>query len=218
MNITIKHSIISAGTFSLLSLGSLAVASPSYAFSLDLNSWSRIGDVNPISANQATLNSGSFNTALTGGGTGSIEDLLGITPGSLDPAGSTFGATQGSAIQKTFADINAGDVLRFNWNFSTNDADAAFVTINNSVFALAGSTPFSYSFTNAGNYRVGIAIVDVEDTIGASRLVISNASINEVPEPMTILSSLTALGVGVGMRRRFNEKAASMKKDKGKNS
>lgn len=218
MNLTIKHSIISAGTVSLLSLGSLVVASPSYGFSLDLSSWSKIGDVNPISSNQATLNSGSFNTALTGGGTDSVEDFLGITPGSLDPAGSTFGASQGSAIKQTFASINAGDVLRFNWNLSSTDADAAFVTINNSVFALASSTPFSYSFTNAGNYSVGIVIVDVEDTIGASQLVISNASISEVPEPMTILSSLTALAVGVGMRRRFNEKAAPMKKDKGKNS
>ncbi|MFN6566014.1 PEP-CTERM sorting domain-containing protein [Dendronalium sp. ChiSLP03b] len=204
--ITIKNSVLTAGTASLLSLGSLALTSPSYGFSLNLNSWQTIGDVNPISSTQATLNSGSFYTVPTGGGAGSLEDFLSLTPGSLDPATSIFGATQGSAIKQTFTDIKVGDVLRFDYSFLTNDADSAFVTINNSVIALTASTPFTYSFTSAGTYNVGIGVVDVDDTIGASKLIVSNAKLDAVPEPITILGSLTALGFGVSMRRRFGRK------------
>ncbi|MBH8578182.1 PEP-CTERM sorting domain-containing protein [Nostocaceae cyanobacterium CENA369] len=207
--ITIKNSLITAGTASLLSLGSLALTSPSYAFNLNLSSWSKIGDVNPISSTQATLNSGTFDTAPTGGGAGSLEDFLSITPGSLDPATSTFGATQGSAIKQTFTDIKVGDVLHFDYSFLTNDADSAFVTINDSVIALTASTPFTYSFTSAGSYNVGIGIVDVDDAIGASQLIVSNAKLDAVPEPMTILGSLTALSFGVGMRRRFGRKKSA---------
>jgi len=204
MLLGIKKSLFTAGATSLLSLGTLAIANPSYAASIDLSNWGTIGDT-IVNNSQAAINSGTVNTALTGGGTGSIEDFLGITAGSIDPVGSTFGGTQGSAIKKTFTSINAGDVFRFNWNFATSDTDSAFVTIDNSVIPLTGSTPFTYSFAAAGNYNIGIGVVDVEDSIGSSTLTITNANLQAVPEPMTILGSVVALGFGQVMRRRLGK-------------
>ncbi|MCM0593809.1 MAG: PEP-CTERM sorting domain-containing protein [Gloeotrichia echinulata DEX184] len=204
MLLGIKKSLFTAGATSLLSLGTLAIANPTYAASIDLSNWGTIGDT-IVNNSQAAINSGTVNTALAGGGTGSIEDFLGISAGSLDPVGSTFGATQGSAIKKTFTSINAGDVFRFNWNFATSDTDSAFVTINNSVIPLTGSTPFSYSFATAGNYNIGIGVVDVEDTIGNSTLTVSDADLQAVPEPMTILGSAVALLFGTVMRLRLTK-------------
>ncbi|MFK0731816.1 MAG: PEP-CTERM sorting domain-containing protein [Gloeotrichia echinulata GP01] len=202
MLLGIKKSLFTAGATSLLSLGTLAIANPTYAASIDLSNWGTIGDT-IVNNSQAAINSGTVNTVLAGGGTGSIEDFLGITAGSLDPVGSTFGATQGSAIKKTFTSINAGDVFSFNWNFLTSDTDSAFVTINNSVIPLTGSTPFSYNFPTAGNYNIGIGVVDVEDTVGNSTLTVSDADLQAVPEPMTILGSAVALLFGTVMRRRL---------------
>ncbi len=202
MLLGIKKSLFTAGATSLLSLGTLAIANPSYAASIHLSNWSTIGDT-IVTNSQATINSGTLNTVLAGGGTGSIEDFLGITAGSLDPVGSTFGATQGSAIKKTFTSINAGDFFRFNWNFATSDTDSAFVTINSSIIPLTGSKPFSYSFATAGSYNIGIGVVDVEDTIGNSTLTVSDADLQAVPEPMTILGSAVALLFGTLMRRRL---------------
>ncbi|MEA5502280.1 PEP-CTERM sorting domain-containing protein [Halotia wernerae UHCC 0503] len=208
MLISLKHSILTTGTVSLLSLGSLSLASPSYAVNLDLTSWNTIGDVNPIASDQAILNSGTINTVSTGGGTGSLEEFLDVPAGSLDPDPDNFVfSTFGSAIKTTFTGIQTGDVFDFNWDFSTSDTDSAFVTINNSVIPLAASgNVFKYSFTNAGNYNVGIGIIDVGDSIGGSQLTVSNANLKPVPEPLTILGSLTALSFGVAMRRRFGKK------------
>ncbi len=208
MPISLKHSILTTGTVSLLSLSSLAFATPSYAVSLDLTSWNTIGDVNPITSGQVTLNSGTVNTVSTGGGAGSLEEFLTVPAGSLDPDPDNFiFSTFGSAIKTTFTGVQTGDVFGFNWDFSTSDADSVFVTINNSVIPLAASGKvFKYSFTNAGNYNVGIGIVDVNDSIGGSQFTVSNANFEPVPEPLTILGSLTAFSFGIVMRRRFGKK------------
>ncbi|MBD2360565.1 hypothetical protein H6G36_05080 [Anabaena minutissima FACHB-250] len=47
---------------------------------------------------------------------------------------------------------------------------------------------------SAGNYTVGIGIVDVEDAGGQSKLVVSNGKLQPVPEPLTILCVFTGLG------------------------
>jgi hypothetical protein len=203
---SIKHSVFTVGTASLLSLGTLTLASPTYAISLDLSTWDSIGDV---TNSPTTLNSGTNSTVSTGGGVGSLDGFLDITPGSLDSLapGSNFGSPFGSAIKKTFTSINAGDIFSFNWDFSTNDIDSAFVTINNSVIALTGSYSFSYNFTTAGIYNIGIGVVDVDDAFGKSTLTVSNANLQAVPEPGTMLGLLTGMSGGVGMLRRFGKKA-----------
>jgi hypothetical protein len=206
---SIKNSLLTAGATSVLSLSAMAVASPTYAANLNLSTWGSIGDVS-LTSTQATLKSGDeFNTAITGGSVGSVEDFLGIPGGSLDPAGSFFGATQGSAIKTTFASVKAGDIFSFDWSFLTSDSDIAFVTINNSVLSLAGNSSFNYVFPSAGNYQVGIGVVDVDDASGESQLTISNANFTTVPEPTTTLGAIAALGLGMSIKRRFQNKAGA---------
>jgi hypothetical protein len=169
----------------------------------------------------------------TGGGTGSLEAFLGLPNGTVLPGnGSTFGSQEGSAIRGTVSAANAEDVLRLTWNFSSNERsqtnpnnDYAFVTINgvllppvasisdattaSSPYAFtSGNRTFTYSLPVAGNYDVGIGIVDVNDTIASSRFIVSNASVEPVPEPITIVGSMMALGFGVKLRRRFGKKSS----------
>ncbi|AFY47641.1 hypothetical protein Nos7524_1775 [Nostoc sp. PCC 7524] len=204
---SIKNSLLTAGVSSVLSISAMAVASPTYAANLDLSTWGSIGDVS-LTSTQATLKSGDeFNTAITGGSVGSVEDFLGIPGGSLDPVGSFFGATQGSAIKTTFASVKAGDIFSFDWSFLASDSDSAFVTINNSVLSLTGNSSFNYVFPSAGNYNVGIGVVDVDDAIGESQLTVSNANFTKVPEPTTTLGAIAALGLGMSIKRRFHNKA-----------
>lgn len=225
-----KRSSKKAVAISLFSLGSLTIASPSFAASLDVGSWTRSGDVSQTPG-QATLTnafpgglddtaanpnnisnvSGSEPTFIS-----NLETFLGVNQGALG-----LDATEGSAIQ-TALNITGGDVFSFDWNFLTNDdpgLDRAFVTIvnsalGNSVIPLTGSSRFSYTFTTAGNYNIGIGVVDANagdpigaGTSGSSRLIVSNANVEPVPEPLTILGSLSALGFGLGMRRRFRKQA-----------
>ncbi len=206
----IKHSIFTAGTVSLLSFGSLAVASPSYAINLDFSNWNSIGDVSTTSSPRILkTGDGTSDLPQTDGGSGSLEDFLTLSPAYLY---TNYNAYQGSAIQKTLS-VNSGDVFRFNFNFSPdpnnsdpNYTDIAFVTINNQVsFLGAGTSTFSKSFNAGGSYNIGIGVADVGDATGQSTLKVSNASVQPVPEPGTILGTLAALGFGARMVKRFGK-------------
>lgn len=202
----IKHSFFTVGTTSLLSFGTLTIANPSYAVTLDLTTWNTIGDAALNSSTQGTINSGTEPTVTTGGGSGSLEQFLTIPSNSIVDA--IPNAVFGSAIKKTYA-VNSGDVFSFNYTFSTPDSDVAFMTINNIIATLTASSPFSYSFTSAGNYNIGIGVVDVNDSIGQSTLIVTNANIQagteSVPEPTTMLGLFTGLGFGAAMKRRFRK-------------
>ncbi|NES82964.1 MAG: calcium-binding protein [Moorea sp. SIO2B7] len=98
-------------------------------------------------------------------------------------------ATAGSAI-KLEIEVDAGDVLIFDWNFQSNDGgffnDFSFVSIspdNSSGFlfelADANSEPpsyqtFEYKFTTGGTYEIGMGVIDAWDTIVDSQLFIDN--------------------------------------------
>ncbi|MBW4557343.1 MAG: PEP-CTERM sorting domain-containing protein [Trichormus sp. ATA11-4-KO1] len=204
----IKHSVLTASIVSFLSLSSLALANPSYAavLNLDFNTWERIGDVTTTSA-QATLNSGTNDTVVTGGGAGSLEEFLSIPAGSLDPDPDNFAfSTFGSAIRQTFTNVQVGDVFSFNWNFAIQDPiDSAFVTIDDSVIPLVNA-PFSHTFLTAGTFNLGIGIVDVEDDFGKSQLIVSAITTRPVNEPVTLLGSFLILGYGVGMLYKSRKK------------
>ncbi|MBD2252348.1 PEP-CTERM sorting domain-containing protein [Nostoc parmelioides] len=209
MFITFKRSLLTASTVSLLSVGNWLLASPSYAISLDFTNWDKIGDVDPITQNQAQANSGTALTAFTGGGMESLEEFLEIAPGSLDSLApdSFFGATQGSAIKKTLL-VQAGDKLNFNWqlNNTSDPLDKAFVTINGVINPLILSGNYEYTFLSAGNFLVGIGIVDIDNGAGESQLIVSNPILEPVPEPLTLLGVFTGLGCGLIMQRRFGKK------------
>jgi hypothetical protein len=209
MFITFKRSLLTAGTVSLLSVGNWLLASPSHAISLDFTNWDKIGDVDPVTPNQAQANSGTALTAFTGGGMESLEEFLEIDPGSLDSLvpDPVFGAIQGSAIKKTLV-VQAGDKLSFNWqlNNTIDPLDKAFVRINGVINPLILSGNYEYTFLSAGNFLVGIGIVDIEDGGGESQLIVSNPRLEPVPEPLTLLGVFTGLGGGLIMQRRFGKK------------
>jgi hypothetical protein len=174
------------------------------------------GDVTSISS-QATIESGTTaaDNVQTGGGPGSLEAFLGVTPGSLTPPNASYPnyAVDGSAITD-ITSANAGDILSFNWSFSTSDNDAAFATIsdnsnpaNNTVFFLTGSSPFSYTFTTTGSYTVGIGVVDVGDGTGVSTLTASNPNFQTIPWDVSGGAAIPAVGgiLTLGLFRKFKQ-------------
>ncbi|AFY49068.1 PEP-CTERM putative exosortase interaction domain-containing protein [Nostoc sp. PCC 7524] len=232
MFITFKHSLLTAGAASLLSLGNWLLASPSYAITLDFASWDKIGDVTQVKPN-AQANSGTSLTAFIGGGDDSLEEFLEIDAGSLDILDPEYdpndpfpiiAATFGSAIRRNLV-VQAGDKLSFNWDLTlafdnelnTFDLDKAFVTIKgievlikplntkdiNGNDILSGK--YEYTFSSAGNFLVGIGIVDINDAGGTSQLIVSNGKLQPVPEPLTLLGIFTGLGCGLVMRSRFGK-------------
>jgi hypothetical protein len=200
----------SAQQLSLVSIaaGGLALAQPAQAASLNLATWNKFGDVQSTSA-QANLTN-----AFNDGADDAINrNLSGNSPLSIDPLENSLSlplgtigtdATEGSAIQTILTGVMAGDKFSFNWNFQTFDStyiDRAFVTIDDTLFNLTGPNPFSYTFTGAGNYRIAIGVVDVDDTTGSSILTVNNADLTAVPTP-ALLPGLIALGLRSGLKRR----------------
>jgi hypothetical protein len=209
----IKRNLNQALVFSFLSLSSFTIAYPSFAASLNLSSWDKSGDVVAVPS-QATLTN-----AFTDGSDdatqynvsgndpdsiGSLETFLGLNFGDLG-----FEATEGSAI-KSALNVLAGDALSFDYSFLIYDdsfSDRAFVTINNSVISLTGSSPFTYTFATSGIYNIGIGIIDVNDTSGSSILSLTNASVTNanpqsVPEPLTTLGFTLVSGFGLMLKRK----------------
>lgn len=104
-------------------------------FNGNLNGWQSSGDVNVVN-NQALLVTG----LIAASDIFTLETFLGLSPGQLVPNGSLFGATGGSALKQSFT-ANAGDILRFDWNFLTDEVfdpslpknDTAFLTLVNTT-------------------------------------------------------------------------------------
>jgi hypothetical protein len=198
-----KNPLITIGITLASGISAIAISTPAYSINLvNLNTFSSIGDV---SSNNTVIQSGPTNTVDTGGGAGSLEQFLGINATNFATA--IPDNQYGSAIKSTFNNINAGDVFSFNWNFTSADTDQAFVTINNNVQTLTGNSLYSYTFTSAGNYNIGIGVVDTWDSTGLSTLTLSNATIQSVPwetDALPVLSSTVLFGIGVWTKRKFN--------------
>jgi hypothetical protein len=204
-----KQVVTQMSVMGIVAIGSLALAQPALAASLDLSTWTPLGDVQST-ASQAKLTNAyngaglddAINRNLSGNDSLDINVLepnLGLPPGTLG-----LDAYEGSAIKTIFNNVKVGDRFSFNWSFQTFDTayiDRAFVTINNTLFNLTGSNPFSYTFTGAGNYRIAIGVVDVNDTSGSSQLTVNNADLTAVPTP-ALLPGLIAWGLRSGLKRR----------------
>ena len=133
-----------------------------------------------------------------------LEGFLGLNPGDID-AINNQDATQGSALQRTVT-VEAGDVLSVDTNFLTNEAtptffnDFSFISIGllptkslsdepladtNSFFVLSPTQfneetdydNFTFEFSEAGTYSIGLGVVDAEDSIVDSALLVDNLNI-----------------------------------------
>jgi subtilisin family serine protease len=143
--------------------------------------------------------------ALITNGTGAVSDAqletaLGLNAGAIDALGNG-NATEGSALQFQPISVQAGDILSFDWNFLTGEAtpssfnDFGFVAISDSDLSELADTngtfipftgsfseqtgygTFTYEFTQAGTFNVGVGVVDVGDTSVDSGLLVDNFSI-----------------------------------------
>ena len=175
----------------------------------DFIAWKTIGDTSIQTSEFGVIpTQGDFQALLTTG-FGSVsdtelEDFLGLESGNIDNIGNGD-ATEGSALHKTIA-VEAGDVLSFDFNFLTNEFtptffnDFAFVSITsnslseladtNSIFELSPTQffeetdydNFTFQFSEAGTYTVGIGVVDLIDNIVDSGLLVDDLKIVSADE------------------------------------
>jgi hypothetical protein len=188
-----------------------AAAAPALAQSADLQTWTAAGDVLLAGATGATLTTAYSDENPVSAGSAllfnELEPALALAGGSL--ADDTI---EGSGLQQSFL-ADAGTTIRFDWQLSTIDfdaaqADRAFVLIDGSQLwslGTVGAAPtagqFSHSFATAGSHALAIVVMDVNAADKVSTLQISGFSITAVPEPASLLLLLAGLGV-VGMAAR----------------
>ncbi len=158
-----------------------------------------------------------------------LAAFLGLEMADLDEIGQGE-VFEGSAIKTSFT-VEAGDTLTFDWNFLTDSKeeegfnDFAFVTLSATVLADTYSTfpdslidltkfqyqtgyqTFSYTFTTAGTYTLGIGVTDVGDGAVESGLLIDDVVMSstppatDVPEPTSVLGVLALGALGFASRR-----------------
>ena len=150
----------------------------------------------PSGGYEAVVTSGDLQSDVNGGApilglsgspvdAGSLESSLGLVPGTLDALTPGSSPSEGSAIQLEL-DVNAGDTLRFRWNFLTNEQaadpfvqdDLAFVSIGSGAILLAsvydtslidsssihfretGWQTYEHEFASPGTFMIGFGVVD----------------------------------------------------------
>ncbi len=170
----------------------------------DFTDWTVLGDTNIETTNfGVNPTDGNYQALLTSGYSSvsnlQLEAFLGLNSGELDSLISD-NATEGSAI-KGEVTVEAGDTLKFDWNFLTNEGtptyynDFAFVSISdghlseladtNSTFNFSNSGfneetgygSFSYQFTNSGTFTIAVGVSDAVDGVVDSALLVDNFSI-----------------------------------------
>ena len=143
-------------------------------------------------------NDGVFNAQLSTSSVNSNDDLeafLGVSSTAIDSI-TNGNPTNGSAIKTTLA-LDAGDIVQFDWAFSTTDIDpffdnSFFLTLNGGLQQLAdvgtvgdfgdsGWQTESFTVTTAGVYDIGFGVVNVEDSGVDSVLSIDNINIINKP-------------------------------------
>ncbi|MEO0823975.1 MAG: VPLPA-CTERM sorting domain-containing protein [Pseudomonadota bacterium] len=181
--------------------------------------------------NQALLDTTSLGA---GASDAAIEGFLGAALGSLDAASATTAnggdATIGSAILQSVTTV-VGEEISFDFNFATNEAtptvfnDAAFFYADGAFTLLSdtndpgfstsstafneetGFSTFNYVFTTSGVQNIGFVVLNEEDGLVNSGLLVDNivGNTSAVPLPGTLALMLAALGgfVLIGRRRRM---------------
>ena len=164
--------------------------------------WNSIGSASVESGTFGLAPTEGFYQALITTGDGAVSDaelenFLGLNAGALDDFGNGD-VTEGSALQIELT-VEAGEVLHFDWNFLTNEDtslqydDFGIVSISDGSLSKLASTDdplftsntisfasetgygtFSHEFTDAGTYTVGVGVVDGEDRLVNSGLLVDN--------------------------------------------
>lgn len=195
----IKNSVFAATTLSFVSL--LATSDRAHAIALNFSTFTIGGDATLNSATSATIRSGNGLTLITGGGTNSLEAFLGIPSGAFV---TLFPDNQfGSAIKQSLLVAN-GDSITFNYNFTQDPSDVAFITIGTDVSLLANSTgagTFTFNFITSGNVDLGIGVLDITDSLGTSNLEVTSAAA-AVPFEFEASGGLLILG-GFFLGKRY---------------
>lgn len=80
------------------------------------------------------------------------------------------------------------------------------VDLNNNTYRTSGYQTFSFQFTTAGTFNVGVGVVNVGDDGFSSGLLVDNFTSSAVPEPSSIaLVGLSGLAVGAHYFRRWRK-------------
>lgn len=214
-----RHLIALATLAAGMLCGGNAFAVTNGDFSIDLAGWDAVGDAS-VQSGAALLTSaydagddasGNFNfSGASAQDAPLLESQAGLASGALG------NAWDGSLIKQTFT-VNAGDTLSFQWNFLSNEdgvsgqPDFGFVVIGGTLTQLGGVaqatiTPglngfaaqtgwntFSQTFANAGSVTLALGVVDVNDTVTTSALMVDQVTLSAVPEP----GALMLLGAGM---------------------
>lgn len=187
-------------------------------FTVSLAGWDAVGDAS-VQSSAALLTTaydanddvaGNFNfSGASAQDAPVLESQAGLTSGALG------NAWDGSLIKQTFT-VNAGDTLSFQWNFLSNEGtsgqpDFGFVVINgaltqlgsvaqasvtpglNGFAAQTGWNTFSQTFANAGSVTLALGVVDANDVVTTSALMVDQVTLSAVPEP----GALMLLGAGL---------------------
>lgn len=172
-------------------------------------------------ANSGVLPTYALGSAPALGGAALVA-ALGIPAPALEAlkrAGDTGNVVFGSALSQSFTS-GAGDKLSFNWNYLSDETsnplgnDFAFVVLDGVVTRLAntftpqgpttsvftfetGYAPFTATLS-AGAHKLSIGVVDVNDSLGSSALLVDHVAVATVSEPAEwslILAGLSAMTV-----------------------
>jgi len=161
-----------------------------------------------------------------------IDVFLGLTPNSIDGFigftdldGESQGATEGSAVRRTF-EVTAPTTLTFDYAFLTDEldqpsdfSDTAFFSLDGELTllgnvetasdftTLSGATGFDgvipyQTFStplDVGIHTIGFGVVDVSDTIVNSALLIDNIVVS--PEPTSAMVLVLTTGCMMWRRR-----------------
>ncbi|NEO67266.1 MAG: PEP-CTERM sorting domain-containing protein [Moorea sp. SIO4G2] len=79
-----------------------------------------------------------------------------------------------------------------------------FITSLTRFFQETGFQSFSYTFETSGSFSLGFGVLDEDDFIVGSGLLIDNVELTPVPEPASILGllALGALGTGAAFKKK----------------
>ncbi len=174
-------------------------------------------------------------------GFGGLEDYLGIPVELLDVEGWAFeGSAIKTELTVNTGDKLSFNWQFFTNETSTEIEeelrpfkDYAFVLIDEKIIKLAdyqkvveagllevetgtfdGQTDkhtWEYEFDEAGTYKVALGVIDIDDFIVTSALSVENVNLEVIPEPLTILGTVTAIGFGCGFKKSL-KKSNSKKK------